>query len=740
MTKNTLLFLISLLLSFYLPLRGIGSVSAQTISPIQNICNFNPAGAVTGNVTLANNCVIYEDVNGAANGNIILSGNSVTLYRTMVWYPGYEIQLNNATIYVNSNAEIVQAKICYKDADQDLVPGVKDLTVDPATGGRLEPLTSLKQLDTVVSNSSGVCPDTYTLRESFTSLAYVDPDDASQADKNISFSEDSELLGMGFQIDGVTDALAAAGDVIVGGSPQKNLIITSTGKLGIGLTAGATPANELYVTGTGSFTSTLTASNGFTLSAGTLSLPTGAITTTMILDGTIATGDIATDTILAGNIAAGAVGTSEIADGTVATGDIATDTIAAVDIATGAVGTLEIADGAIAATDIAANAVGASEITDNSVGDLELFNGGTWNITSALNITGDSIGFGTAAPRTGYKLDARGSIVTSDGVDQGFISFRQDRDDVSIYEDADYKIHFNAPTGFYFDFDNNNNGGNLNITDYGASALYVADGGSVGIGITTPLSHLHIHDGTDTTVRIGEEDGTMSLSSVNLGTTSYTNWAANASYEGGAWTRTSTTHDHWTMGFGVNNSNTGFFEINHANLGTGTPTWTKTMIMGANGNVAFGATVPHATGKLHVVGAAYLTTGTAWTSTSDYRFKDIEDHISDSSLEKIMKLDPISYRWNDLHNQKYNSTKEKLNYGFVAQEVEKVFPSLVNTDPDGYKMYNPTGFEAILTGSIQELNTKISTLEDKLSKQQSQIDLLTQRLNDLENKDKTSSK
>ncbi len=56
-------------------------------------------------------------------------------------------------------------------------------------------------------------------------------------------------------------------------------------------------------------------SGNFSVTSGAVSIKTGGVTTTEILDATILTGDIATDTILAGNIAAGAVGSSEILDG-----------------------------------------------------------------------------------------------------------------------------------------------------------------------------------------------------------------------------------------------------------------------------------------------------------------------------------------------------------------------------------------------------------------------------------------
>ncbi len=130
-----------------------------------------------------------------------------------------------------------------------------------------------------------------------------------------------------------------------------------------------------------------------------------------------------------------------------------------------------------------------------------------------------------------------------------------------------------------------------------------------------------------------------------------------------------------------------------------------------SGNVGIGTTAP--AHKLDVVGTAGLTTGTAWTNTSDVRLKTIESGLTGSSLDKLLQLNPISFRWNELHNQKYGLSSDKLNFGFVAQEVELIFPSLISTDAEGYKWYNPSGFEAILTAAMQEMDLKVEGVEER---------------------------
>ncbi|MDP3947158.1 MAG: tail fiber domain-containing protein [bacterium] len=141
------------------------------------------------------------------------------------------------------------------------------------------------------------------------------------------------------------------------------------------------------------------------------------------------------------------------------------------------------------------------------------------------------------------------------------------------------------------------------------------------------------------------------------------------------------------------------------------------------GNVGIGTATP-GTHALSVVGTAGLSTGTAWTNTSDWRWKNVRDELKGSSLDKILALRPISYTWNDLHNSQFGESPG-LKYGFIAQEVKKVIPEMVSRDDKGYYWYNPSGIEAILTAAMQEQ-------EEVIKAQRLEIDDLKVRLDRLE--------
>ncbi len=104
-----------------------------------------------------------------------------------------------------------------------------------------------------------------------------------------------------------------------------------------------------------------------------------------------------------------------------------------------------------------------------------------------------------------------------------------------------------------------------------------------------------------------------------------------------------------------------------------------------DGQVGMG-TNPVSTHKLSVSGTAYLSSGTAWT-TSDARVKrDIRD--IDSALDTIEKLRPRKFKYREEwvnDDMGVNATDDY--FGFIADEVETVLPECVDVN-SGMHCYN----------------------------------------------------
>jgi hypothetical protein len=100
---------------------------------------------------------------------------------------------------------------------------------------------------------------------------------------------------------------------------------------------------------------------------------------------------------------------------------------------------------------------------------------------------------------------------------------------------------------------------------------------------------------------------------------------------------------------------------------------------------------------------------------SDARLKNVLGEV-EPVLEKIKALKPIRYTWNKPGQQKVKTTDKSIRYGFLAQEMKKVFPEFISEGEDGYLLYNSSGYEAILTRAIQELLKEIDTLRAEINK------------------------
>ena len=113
--------------------------------------------------------------------------------------------------------------------------------------------------------------------------------------------------------------------------------------------------------------------------------------------------------------------------------------------------------------------------------------------------------------------------------------------------------------------------------------------------------------------------------------------------------------------------------------------------------------------NMGAIGGAGLN-NVQFIASSDERLKENITPIT-GSLNKILALNPVSFDW------KQNG--EHRDAGFVAQEVENVYPEYVITDDDEMKTKNigggmTAGFVAELTKAIQEQQTIIEDLKTRI--------------------------
>jgi len=104
---------------------------------------------------------------------------------------------------------------------------------------------------------------------------------------------------------------------------------------------------------------------------------------------------------------------------------------------------------------------------------------------------------------------------------------------------------------------------------------------------------------------------------------------------------------------------------------------------------------------LYVEGSIY--------NPSDAKLKENIESISPEEIDNLFKINPIQFSY------KQDKTKLK-HFGFLAQDVEKVFPELVNTLEKDYKTVNYQEFIPIMLSKMQQMQNEIDELKQLVQK------------------------
>jgi hypothetical protein len=149
---------------------------------------------------------------------------------------------------------------------------------------------------------------------------------------------------------------------------------------------------------------------------------------------------------------------------------------------------------------------------------------------------------------------------------------------------------------------------------------------------------------------------------------------------------------------------------------------TRNLVLQPAGNGYVGVGTTSLSYMLHVNGTAYAT-GAAG-ALSDIRHKKNVEPLADDTLDVIRKLRPVSYYWKEPKDDGMQGRQ----YGFIAQEVQKVLPDAVLTMNNDEKTLGLKYDDIIpiLTKAVQEQDKHIQTTNDdvqqKLAALQARLD------------------
>jgi endosialidase-like protein len=142
-----------------------------------------------------------------------------------------------------------------------------------------------------------------------------------------------------------------------------------------------------------------------------------------------------------------------------------------------------------------------------------------------------------------------------------------------------------------------------------------------------------------------------------------------------------------------------------------------------------------ADGNLWTWGNAYKPGGGSWSTLSDVRTKKSVEPLS-NALGQLLKLHGVTYEYT---NPSAFHELPGTHVGMVAQDVEQVFPSWVDTGADGYKRVTFRGFESVAVEAVRELDAtskeamaRIADLEHQNAELRHAIEALSETVRSLQ--------
>lgn len=92
-------------------------------------------------------------------------------------------------------------------------------------------------------------------------------------------------------------------------------------------------------------------------------------------------------------------------------------------------------------------------------------------------------------------------------------------------------------------------------------------------------------------------------------------------------------------------------------------------------------------------------------NVSDISLKENIQQIN-NSIDIINQFNPVSFQW---------KTNKNISYGLIAQEIEKILPSIVNEKADGTKTINYIEIIAFLIAAIKEQQKQIDNINSNIN-------------------------
>jgi Chaperone of endosialidase len=298
-------------------------------------------------------------------------------------------------------------------------------------------------------------------------------------------------------------------------------------------------------------------------------------------------------------------------------------------------------------------------------------------------------GIGTTAPKTKLHVKDNGGTFRIEGTDHVFMElFPQGSTTRYAY------FGYPGASSTVLTFMNQFSTGTMAWGTNNTSRMYLSADGKLGIGVSTPGS----------TLTIGSADGTIP-GEITLNPSAASNEGGQINFKRSL---NGSTVDWIVDQYGTTSADARFRIFNTSEL--------NGMVIKENGFIGMGNLAP--TVRLQVTGDIIAN---SIAGSSDARFKTNITPIV-NPLQKVLALRGVHFNWNtSAFPQRMFSDKRTL--GFIAQEVEKVLPEIVQTEntTEGYKSVQYDKVVALLVEAMKEQQKQINQLKRELKKLKRQV-------------------
>jgi hypothetical protein len=293
-------------------------------------------------------------------------------------------------------------------------------------------------------------------------------------------------------------------------------------------------------------------------------------------------------------------------------------------------------------------------------------------------------GIGTTTPKTKLHVKDNGGTFRIEGTDHVFMELYP-QGATTRYGYFGYPGASSTVLTFMNQFSTGTMAWGTNNT----TRMFLLSDGKLGIGNSSPGS----------TLTVGSTDGTVP-GEITLNPTAASNEGGQINFKRSL---NGSTVDWSIDQYGTSVSDARFRIFNTSEL--------NGMVIKENGFIGMGNSAP--TVRLQVTGDIIAN---SIAGSSDARFKTNISPIT-NSLQKVLALRGVHFNWNTTAFPE-RMFSDKKTIGFIAQEVEKVVPEIVQTEntPEQYKSVHYDKVVALLVEAIKEQQKQINQLQKQVKK------------------------